>query len=58
MKRFLVLYRAPTSSFDQMKKSATPEQQKAGRALASASFDSAFLPHVIEVVELMSIPGM
>ena len=29
MKKFLVLYRAPTSSFDQMKK-ATPEQQKAG----------------------------
>ena len=29
MKRFLVLYRAPASSFEQMKK-ATPEQQKAG----------------------------
>jgi hypothetical protein len=29
MKKFLVLYRAPSSSFDQMKK-ATPEQQKAG----------------------------
>jgi hypothetical protein len=29
MKKFLVLYRAPTSSFEQMKK-ATPEQQKAG----------------------------
>ena len=29
MKKFLVLYRAPASSFDQMK-SATPEQQKAG----------------------------
>lgn len=29
MKKFLVLYRAPTSSFDQMKR-ATPEQQKAG----------------------------
>jgi hypothetical protein len=29
MKKFLVLYRAPTSGFDQMKK-ATPEQQKAG----------------------------
>ena len=29
MKKFLVLYRAPTSSFDQMK-SATAEQQKAG----------------------------
>jgi hypothetical protein len=29
MKRFLVLYRAPTSSFEQMSKS-TPEQRKAG----------------------------
>jgi hypothetical protein len=29
MKKFLVLYKAPTSAFDQMKKS-TPEQQKAG----------------------------
>ena len=29
MKKFLVLYRAPSSSFDQMKK-ATPEQQRAG----------------------------
>jgi hypothetical protein len=29
MKKFLVLYKAPTSSFEQMKKS-TPEQQKAG----------------------------
>jgi hypothetical protein len=29
MKKFLVLYKAPTSSFDQMMK-ATPEQQKAG----------------------------
>ena len=29
MKKFLVLYRAPTSAFEQMKKS-TPEQQKAG----------------------------
>jgi hypothetical protein len=29
MKKFLVLYRAPTSAFEQMKK-ATPEQQKAG----------------------------
>jgi hypothetical protein len=29
MKKFLVLYRAPTSSFEQMKK-ASPEQQKAG----------------------------
>ena len=29
MKKFLVLYRAPASAFDQMKK-ATPEQQKAG----------------------------
>jgi hypothetical protein len=29
MKKFLVLYRAPTSSFEQMK-STTPEQQKAG----------------------------
>ena len=29
MKKFLVLYRAPSSGFDQMK-SATPEQQKAG----------------------------
>ena len=29
MKKFLVLYRAPASSFEQMKK-ATPEQQKAG----------------------------
>jgi hypothetical protein len=29
MKKFLVLYRAPTTSFEQMMK-ATPEQQKAG----------------------------
>jgi hypothetical protein len=29
MKKFLVLYRAPTSAFEQMKKT-TPEQQKAG----------------------------
>jgi hypothetical protein len=29
MKRFLVLYKAPLSSFEQMMK-ATPEQQKAG----------------------------
>ena len=29
MKKFLVLYRAPTSAFEQMRK-ATPEQQKAG----------------------------
>ena len=29
MKKFLVLYKAPTASFEQMKK-ATPEQQKAG----------------------------
>ena len=29
MKKFLVLYKAPTSSFEQMSK-ATPEQQKAG----------------------------
>jgi hypothetical protein len=29
MKKFLVLYRAPNSAFEQMKKS-TPEQQKAG----------------------------
>lgn len=31
MKKFLVLYRAPTSSFEQMK-NASPEQQKAGMA--------------------------
>jgi hypothetical protein len=29
MKKFLVVYKAPTSAFEQMKK-ATPEQQKAG----------------------------
>ena len=29
MKKFLVLYKAPTASFDQMMK-ASPEQQKAG----------------------------
>src|SRR3954465_724200 len=29
MKKFLVLYKAPTSSFEQMRR-ATPEQQKAG----------------------------
>jgi hypothetical protein len=29
MKKFLVIYKAPASSFEQMKKS-TPEQQKAG----------------------------
>jgi hypothetical protein len=32
MKKFLVLYRAPTSAYEQMKKS-TPEQQKAGMEL-------------------------
>ncbi len=32
MKKFLVLYKAPTSSFEHMKK-ATPEQQKAGMDL-------------------------
>jgi hypothetical protein len=31
MKKFLVLYKAPASSFEQMMK-ATPEQQKAGMA--------------------------
>ncbi len=31
MKKFLVLYKAPTASFEQMMK-ATPEQQKAGMA--------------------------
>jgi hypothetical protein len=31
MKKFMVLYRAPLASFDQMMK-ATPEQQKAGMA--------------------------
>jgi hypothetical protein len=31
MKKFLVLYKAPIASFDQMMK-ATPEQQKAGMA--------------------------
>jgi hypothetical protein len=31
MKKFLLLYKAPTSSFEMMK-SATPEQQKAGMA--------------------------
>jgi hypothetical protein len=31
MKKFLVLYKAPASGFEQMKKS-TPEQQKAGMA--------------------------
>jgi hypothetical protein len=31
MKKFLVLYRAPTSGFEQMR-NATPEQQKAGMA--------------------------
>jgi hypothetical protein len=35
MKKFLVLYRAPLASFDQMKK-ATPEQQKAGIAAWTA----------------------
>ncbi len=30
MKKFLVLYKAPTEAFQQMMKSATPEQQKAG----------------------------
>src|SRR5215467_2237958 len=29
MKKFLVLYKAPTASYEQMKK-ATPDQQKAG----------------------------
>jgi len=32
MKKFLVLYKAPTSAFEQMKKN-TPEQQKAGMDL-------------------------
>ena len=31
MKKFLVLYKAPTSAFEQMK-NTTPEQQKAGMA--------------------------
>jgi hypothetical protein len=31
MKKFLVLYKAPISAFEQMRK-ATPEQQKAGMA--------------------------
>ena len=35
MKKFLVLYRAPIASFDQMMK-ATPEQQKAGMDAWSA----------------------
>jgi len=35
MKKFLVLYKAPTSSFEQMMK-ATPEQQKAGMAAWTA----------------------
>lgn len=30
MKKFLVLYKASTQAFEQMMKSATPEQQKAG----------------------------
>jgi hypothetical protein len=30
MKKFLVLYKAPTASFEQMMKNSTPEQQKAG----------------------------
>src|SRR5689334_17317842 len=30
MKKFLVLYKAPIASFEQMMKSSTPEQQKAG----------------------------
>lgn len=30
MKKFLVLYKASTEAFQQMMKSATPEQQKAG----------------------------
>jgi len=30
MKKFLVLYMAPVASFEQMMKSSTPEQQKAG----------------------------
>jgi hypothetical protein len=46
MKKFLVLYKAPTSSFEQMMK-ATPEQRKAGmdawmawsKAAASAIVD-------------------
>jgi C-terminal processing protease CtpA/Prc len=35
MKKFLVLYKAPLSSFEQMMK-ATPEQQKAGMAAWTA----------------------
>ena len=35
MKKFLVLYKAPLASFDQMMKS-TPEQQKAGMAAWTA----------------------
>jgi len=30
MKKFLVLYKAPVESFEQMMKNTTPEQQKAG----------------------------
>jgi hypothetical protein len=30
MKKFLVLYKASSSAFEQMMKTATPEQQKAG----------------------------
>ena len=30
MKKFLVLYQAPAAAFEQMMKSSTPEQQKAG----------------------------
>src|SRR5271167_2402416 len=32
MKRFLVLYKASPQAFEQMMKSSTPEQQKAGMA--------------------------
>lgn len=32
MKKFLILYKAPTSSFEQMMKNSTPEQQQAGMA--------------------------
>jgi hypothetical protein len=30
MKKFLVLYKAPITAFEQMMKNSTPEQQKAG----------------------------
>ena len=47
MKKFLVLYKAPTSAFEQMKK-ATPEQQKAGMD-AWMSWSNKAKSHIVDM---------